>query len=153
MFLRPVLHDHIATRSHTSRWTFEKHFQDCNVSPSLEMVKIEGKEKFGKLLTLEALFLKLNLVYVITLRMDATSENISLKFEYDYYTQKSCDKVYICIDYHNDLPSNNIIIKQIKLIQTHYNKYRLKNSLVLSLLVFRSNVLKWCGNVVGVGRA
>ena len=39
--------------------------------------------------------------------MDATSENITIKSEYEYYTQWSCcDKVlFINIDYHNDLPS------------------------------------------------
>ena len=33
------------------------HFEDCNVSPSMDMVMILGKEKFDRLLTLEALFI------------------------------------------------------------------------------------------------
>ena len=32
------------------------HFEDCNVAPAMDMVKILGKEKFDRLLTLEALF-------------------------------------------------------------------------------------------------
>ena len=35
----------------------KSHFHDCNISPSFEMVKILGKQKFDKLLTLEALFI------------------------------------------------------------------------------------------------
>jgi len=35
----------------------KKHFEDCNVSPSMDMVNILGKAKFDRLLTLEALFI------------------------------------------------------------------------------------------------
>jgi len=52
--LQQRLKEHIGS----IQWTFEKkHFHDWNVSPSFEMVKILGKEKFDKSLTLEVLFI------------------------------------------------------------------------------------------------
>ena len=40
-----------------SQGLLNKHFEICDVSPSLDMIEILGKEKFEKLLILEALFI------------------------------------------------------------------------------------------------
>ena len=40
-----------------SQGIFKKHFEDCNVSPSMDFVKILGRAKFDRLLSLEALFI------------------------------------------------------------------------------------------------
>ena len=40
-----------------SQGLLRKHFETCDVSPSFDMIEILGKEKFEKLLILEALFI------------------------------------------------------------------------------------------------
>ena len=57
----------------------KKHFQDCDVSPSFEMVKILGKAKFEKLLTLEALFIS-EIKPALNTKDEFKSRNLLLKF-------------------------------------------------------------------------
>ena len=40
-----------------SQGLLRKHFETCDVSPSFDMIEILGKQKFEKLLILEALFI------------------------------------------------------------------------------------------------
>ena len=58
---------------------WKKHFQDCDVSPSFEMVKILGKAKFEKLLTLEALFIS-EIKPALNTKDEFKSRNLLLKF-------------------------------------------------------------------------
>ena len=57
----------------------KKHFQDCDVLPSFEMVKILGKAKFEKLLTLEALFIS-KIKPALNTKDEFKSRNLLLKF-------------------------------------------------------------------------
>ena len=57
----------------------KSHFHDCNISPSFEMVKILGKQKFEKLLTLEALFIS-QIKPALNTKDEFKSRNLLLKF-------------------------------------------------------------------------
>ena len=57
----------------------KKHFQDCDVMPSFEMVKILGREKLEKLLTLEALFIS-EIKPTLNTKDEFKSRNLLLKF-------------------------------------------------------------------------
>ena len=67
-----------ASRS-ISQGLLKKHFEDCNVSPSLDMVKILGKAKFDKLLTLEALFIA-EIRTTLNTKDEYKSRTLKLKF-------------------------------------------------------------------------
>ena len=57
----------------------KKHFQDYDVMPSFEMVKILGREKLEKLLTLEALFIS-EIKPTLNTKDEFKSRNLLLKF-------------------------------------------------------------------------
>ena len=72
--LQQRLKEHIG-----SSGLLRKHFQECDVSPSFEMVEILGKEKFERLLTLEALFIS-EIKPTLNTKDEFRSRNLLLKF-------------------------------------------------------------------------
>ena len=62
-----------------SQGLLKKHFEDCNVSPSMDMVKILGKAKFDRLLTLEALFIA-EIRPTLNTKDEYKSRTLKLKF-------------------------------------------------------------------------
>ena len=62
-----------------SQGLLKKHFEDCNVSPSMDMVKILGKAKFDRFLTLEALFIA-EIRPTLNTKDEYKSRTLKLKF-------------------------------------------------------------------------
>ena len=57
----------------------KKHFEDCNVSPSMDFVKILGRAKFDRLLSLEALFIS-EINPALNTKDEFRSRTLTLKF-------------------------------------------------------------------------
>ena len=62
-----------------SQGLLKNHFEDCNVSPSMDMVKILGRAKFDRLLTLEALYIE-EIRPTLNTKDEYKSRTLKLKF-------------------------------------------------------------------------
>ena len=62
-----------------SQGIFKKHFEVCNVSPSMDFVKILGRAKFDRLLSLEALFIS-EINPALNTKDEFRSRTLTLKF-------------------------------------------------------------------------
>ena len=63
-----------------SQGLLKKHFEECNVSPSMDFVKILGKAKFDRLLSLEALFIA-EINPALNTKDEFKSRTLKLKFK------------------------------------------------------------------------